>query len=193
LRRVKLPLRAAEPKPTAKANSTRLDRVATVASIVANVTVAVSLVAALAGLWLQREQFRRNAAFDVISNLNSGEMLEAQRAFTLEVARLPLDVIRGQSLERNTIATLMRQLEETSPDRVVFRQNAITIASFFDDAQICVEIGTCSEQEIHDRMGESAKRYACLLIPYIREMREELLLDGLGDGLIKMAAYDENC
>ena len=171
----------------------RLKVAESVISIVANVTVIGALVVALLSYFAQIEQTRRTASFDVISRLNSGEMLVVQRSLGRAVAQLQLKDLAGQVLPRDMMATLIAQLEETSADPLGFRQDVVTLVNYFDDAQICVETRTCDAEVMRGSLAETARRYACLLTPYVLDIRQEQLLDGLGDGLGRMVDYETSC
>jgi hypothetical protein len=170
-----------------------IDKIGSFASIAANITVVVSLVIALLTYFNQKKQDQRDVVRALASDFNSGPVLDAQLSLAREIARLPTDALRNHVLERDTIATMLRQVEATSEDPIGFEQNAVLIVSFFDDAQACVDSESCSEDDMSRRLGDASIRYACLLLPYIAAVREYRLYSGLGDGLAKMARYDDNC
>lgn len=165
----------------------------TVISIAANISVIFALGVALKTYLAQTEQSEREAAFEFVSSLNSGDMLGVQRRFSLEFQKLPLGQLRGVALPRETMGTLVAQLVDQSADPEALREDIITLVSYLDDAQICIESGNCDGTVIRSHIGEAAKRYACILIPYVSEIQKDLLLDGLGDGLQRMADYEHNC
>lgn len=165
----------------------------TIISIAANLSVIIALIVAVGTYSAQMKQSKREAAFQFVSNLNSGDMLGVQRRFSLEFQKLPLGQLRGVALTRETMGTLVAQLVDQSADPDALREDIITLVSYLDDAQICIESGNCDATVIRSHMGETAKRYACILIPYVSELQKDLLLDGLGDGLQRLADYEHNC
>lgn len=170
-----------------------LEKIGSAISIAANATVIVSLIIALVTYFDQQKQEQRNVARELVSDFNSGPVLTAQLALGRELARLPTEGLRNRTLDRDTMATLLEQVERTSDDPIGFQQNAVLIVSYFDDAQSCVDSQICSEDEIKLRLGEASIRYACLLLPYIAAVRENRLYSGLGDGLARLADYELNC
>lgn len=129
----------------------------------------------------------------MVMRLNDGALLEAQRFISGEIARLPLAQLDDELVKRSTVATLVSQVAETSDNPRHFQHSVVLVVSFFDEAQACVELNSCSGQDMSFHIGEAARRYACLLLPYTFELRNSLLYDGLGDGLSRMARYEESC
>lgn len=170
-----------------------LEKFGSVISILANVTVIISLIIALQTYYSQQMQERRNVTRELVSEFNSGAILQAQMAIARDLARLPTNALRNRKVKRDAMATIIRQVEATSADPIGFQQNAILIVSFFDDAQSCIDSDICSEEDMKLRLGEASIRYACLLLPYVESVRENRLYSGLGDGLIKMSEYELKC
>lgn len=193
MRRLKNPLRAAEANKSNAAREPIINRVSTWVSIFANCTIVASLLLAYFSYLEQINQTKRSRTFEIASGLNSGEMLDAQRAVSRELLKLDLGSLQNVKLERDMLAALLQKLESTSDDPIEFRQDVITIVSYFDDAQVCVETGTCDGAEMRQRVGPIAQRYACLFVPYIQTIKTDYLLSGLGDGLQRMATYESHC
>jgi hypothetical protein len=193
MRRLKNPLRAAEASKSNAVKEPILNKASTWVSIFANCTIVASLLLAYFSYLEQINQTKRSRTFEIASGLNSGEILDAQKAISRELLKLNLGSLQNVKLERDTLAALLQKLETTSGDPIEFRQNVITIVSYFDDAQICVETGTCDGAEMHQRVGPIAQRYACLFVPYILTVKTDYLLSGLGEGLQRMAAYEAHC
>lgn len=170
-----------------------LDRLDVVVSIIANTTVVLALVIAWWSYRAQLDQGRRDAAFEIVSGLNGGEILAAQKRFNAAFQSLPLDHFRDTTVKRDTMATLVAQLVTASGPSEELREDIVALVSYFDEMAICVETGTCDAGVVHAHAGEAAGRYACILVPYTQMIRDQYLLDGLGDGLKRMSGYEDRC
>ena len=170
-----------------------LDKVEAAFAIMANLTIIVALVVAWLSYDAQVRQAKRDAAFHFVAGLNEGEILAAQRRFVSELTRIEIGNLRDMTVPRDTMATIVRQLVSTSQDPGELRQDIITIVGYFDNAQICLESGTCDEHIMLAHILDVASRYACLLIPYVNAIRDEFLIEGLGDGLQRLVDYQDRC
>jgi len=159
----------------------------------ADITIIVSLIIALLSYLSQIDQSKKNASFEVLSRLNTGEALSAQRRIATELARADIKQFKGLVVPRSTMAVFVGQLASTSADEKAFDQDVFTLVSYFDDAQVCVETGTCDSKILAAHLGESATRYACLLLPYVFGKRDDYLLEGLGDRMATMVDYENSC
>ncbi|MEN9061895.1 DUF4760 domain-containing protein [Ponticoccus litoralis] len=161
-------------------------------TIAANVTVIVSLVIAVYSYRYQIDQSKREVAMEMASGMDSGEMFAAQRNISIELTKLKLGRF-DMAIERSAIAGIVANMVEVSDDPAGMQQDIIAIISFFDEVAICVQSGLCDADVVAGTIGESATRYACLLLPYTREISKELLLDDLGSYLDDLIKYEENC
>lgn len=170
-----------------------MSRVTAVSTIVANVTVVVSLTIAVLSYTSQIAQTKRDAAIALASEFRSGDLLASQRRLAIELAKLGLGRFQGIAIERETIGDIVSNLVAASATPDEIRQDIITIVSYFDDVAICVNVGTCDESVIRTSLGETATRYACLLLPYTQKIAREQLLEGLGDELRSFVDYKKAC
>lgn len=161
--------------------------------LISNVGVVVTVALGVITYLDQIKQLERNAAFEFSTRLNQGDLLSIQRRLSIELSKLQLGQFAGVALERSTIAAMIEKLAETASDRSLFEQDVITLISYYDDAQSCVEAGTCDHDTLNKSIGESAARYACLFLPYVSNLRDRYLLEGLGSGLARMIDYEGTC
>ncbi|KEO53451.1 hypothetical protein TP2_17830 [Thioclava pacifica DSM 10166] len=172
---------------------TTLQGIKVVIELLAGLTVIVSLVIGLMTYRAQQAQVRRDATFTVLSRLSEDRLLDVQRRISSELARSEIKKFKGVRVPRDTMATYIGSLAETSSDRLLFDQDIITLVSYFDDAEVCIETKTCDEKILSAHLDEVAVRYACLLLPYVFKMRDEYLLTGLGDRMSLLVNYETRC
>lgn len=129
----------------------------------------------------------------MVTAFNSGDMLAIQRRLSIEFAELKLGQLQGLSVKRDTIGAIVENMVATSAESDETQQDIITLVSNLDDIAVCVEAETCDRRVIEASLGETASRYACLLLPYTAELRQELLLEGLGDSLREFIDYETTC
>lgn len=170
-----------------------LKRVTEISTLLANITVVVSLSIAVLSYVRQNRQTKKDAAVALVNGFNTGEMLALQRRLSVEFAKLKLGRFSDIAIERSTIGVIVENLVSASATPLETQQDIITLVSYLDDIAVCVEAETCDEEVISESLGESATRYACLLVPYTDTLGEELLLDGLGGRLRVMVDYQKNC
>lgn len=168
-------------------------RFQTTMSTLADITISVSLVVALMSYFSQIEQSRKDASFEILSRINAGELLSAQRHISAEILRSDIRQFAGIEVPRSTMAAFIDELAQTSEDQNLFDQDVFALVSHFDDTQTCIETGTCDPEIIQAHMGETVERYACLLLPYVFERRKDYLLDGLGEKMAQLAGYEARC
>lgn len=171
----------------------KLVAVKTVVEIVAHVAVLVTVVLGWLSYNAQVQQSKRNASFEVLSRLSSDELMQVQRRISTELARTDLGKFKGVAVPRETMAYFVESMASTSENRLAFDQDVFALVGYFDDVQICVSTGTCDPEVLDAHVGEAAGRYACLLLPYVRKVRENYLFEGLGDGMAKLANYESRC
>jgi hypothetical protein len=162
-------------------------------SLISNVGVVVTVALGVITYLDQIKQLERNAAFEFSTRLNQGDLLSIQRRLSVELSKLQLGQFEGIALQRSTIAAMVEKLAETTKDQSLFEQDVITLISYFDEAQTCIEAGTCDPETLHKSIGEPAGRYACLFLPYTSNLRDRYLLEGLGSGLARMIEYEKTC
>ena len=162
-------------------------------SLISNVGVVITVALGVITYLDQIKQSERNAAFEFSTRLNQGDLLAVQRRLSIELSKLQLGQFEGIALQRSTIAAMIEKLATTSDDQPLFEQDVITLISYFDEAQTCIEAGTCDVDTLHDAIGEPAERYACLFLPYSSNLRKRYLLEGLGNGLARMIDYEATC
>lgn len=160
---------------------------------IANITIICTLVLGLATIWMQQIQTRKETSFRMMAQLNEGALFEAQRRFLNEVIQLPLAELKGQIVDRDFMLVLFRQLLETSDNPARFVEDTMILASFYDEADACISSGSCDETVLRQRLGDRARRFACVAMPFVIDIREKYLLDGLGDGLARLADYENTC
>jgi hypothetical protein len=170
-----------------------LDRVEAWFAIIANATIIFALVIAWWTYRAQIEQAKRDTSFDLVAEFHTGELLLAQRRLALEMTRTDIEVLRDVTVPRHAIEAIIRELVSTSSDPLEVRQEIVSIVGFFDLVQICVSSETCDATVAQAHLGETAGRYACLLLPYTDSIRDANLLDGLGDELRTFVSYEERC
>lgn len=170
-----------------------LKRVTDITTVLANITVVVSISIAVMTYVQQNEQAKKNAAVAMVNGFNTGDMLEIQRRLSIEFAKLNLGRFSDISIERSTISAIVENMVKTGAAPFEVQQDIITIVSYLDDIAICVQAETCDHEVIENSMGEMSSRYACLLLPYAETLREDLLLEGLGDQLRDMVRYEGTC
>ncbi|MEP0409600.1 hypothetical protein [Roseibium sp.] len=159
----------------------------------ANITVIVSLSIAVMSYLQQIQQTKRDTAVSVVTAFNSGDMLAIQRRLSIEFAKLKLGQLQGVAVKRDTIEAIVENMVATSADAAETQQDVITLVSNLDDIAVCVEAETCDRNVVEASLGETASRYACLLLPYAAGLRQELLLEGLGDSLRAFIDYEATC
>lgn len=170
-----------------------LGRVEAFFAVIANVAIVAALGVAYWSYQAQVSQSRSDAAFYIVAGLNEGKLSESQRRLASEIGRSEIGNLRNITVPRETMVTFIEQIVETSGDPREIRQDIIAIISYFDTVKICVESGTCNQEIVTSHLLEPASRYACLLIPYTDSIREDLLFDGLGDGLSALINYEKRC
>lgn len=168
-------------------------RVTDVTTILANVTVVVSLSIAVMSYVQQIKQTKRDAAVGMVTAFNSGDMLTIQRRIAIEFAKLKLGQLQGIPVKRDTIGSIVENMVATSPQPAETQQDIITLVGNLDDIALCVAAETCDRRVVEASLGETALRYACLLLPYTAGLEQELLLEGLGDSLRQFIDYERNC
>jgi len=170
-----------------------LKHVTDITTVLANITVVISISIAVMTYIQQNEQAKKNAAVSVVNGFNTGYMLEVQRRLSIEFAKLNLGRFSNISIERSTLSVIVGNMVETSAAPFEVQQDIITILSYLDDVAVCVQAETCDYEVIENSMGEVSSRYACILLPYAETLHEELLLEGLGDQLRDMVRYEDIC
>ena len=75
-------------------------RVMDVTTILANVTVVVSLSIAVMSYLQQIQQTKRDTAVSMVTAFNSGDMLAIQRRLSIEFAKLKLGQLQGVAVKR---------------------------------------------------------------------------------------------
>lgn len=168
-------------------------RVTDVTTIMQNVTVVVSLSIAVMSYLQQFQQTKRDNAISMVTAFNSGDMLAIQRRLSIEFAELKLGKLRGVELKRDTIGAIVENMVATSAEPAESQQDIITLVSNLDDIAVCVAAKTCDRNVVEASLGETASRYACLLLPYTAGLGQELLLEGLGDSLREFIDYEATC
>lgn len=168
-------------------------RVTDVTTILANLTVVVSLSIAVMSYRQQIKQTKRDTAVSMVTAFNSGDMLAIQRRLSIEFAKLKLGQLEGVAVKRDTIGTIVLNMVVSSAEPAETQQDIITLVSNLDDIAVCVAAGTCDKNVVETSLGETASRYACLLLPYTARLGQELLLDGLGDSLRQFIDYETKC
>ncbi len=168
-------------------------QVTEVTTILANVTVVVSLSIAVMSYLQQIKQTKRDAAVTMVTAFNSGDMLAIQRRLSIEFVKLKLGQLQGIAVKRETIGTIVGNMVATSAEPAEVQQDIITLVSNLDDIAVCVEAETCDRNVIEASLGETASRYACLLLPYTAGLSQEFLLEGFGDKLSAFVDYETTC
>jgi hypothetical protein len=170
-----------------------LKRVTEISTLLANITVVVSLSIAVLSYVQQNRQIKKDAAVALITGFNTGEMLAIQRRLSVEFAKLKLGRFSDIAIERSTIGAIVDNMVTASNAPLETQQDIITLVSYLDDIAVCVQAETCDKEVVAGSLGESATRYACLLLPYTDTLGDELLLEGLGGQLRDMVDYETNC
>jgi len=163
------------------------------AQTVANVTVVFTLILGLTSIWYQWHQAKRVRSFEMVARLNDGILFQAQSNFLREIIQLPLGDFKDEVIDRDFMRVLFERLVETSDDPDQLAQDTIALVGYFDDVQICIESGSCNEAVMRLGLADRAVRFACLTMPYVKSIREQYLLDGLGDGLVVLSRYEQAC
>ncbi|WP_156945730.1 hypothetical protein [Roseicyclus elongatus] len=171
----------------------RLDKIEAFMAIGANVTVIVTLIIAVLSYREQVNQAKREAAFQFVAAFNDGALLDAQRRFGAEMARVDIRGLRDVTVPRETMATIIDQMVDTSSSPNTLQQDIISIIGYFDSAQVCIDSDTCDGAIILGNLTEIGGRYACLLLPYSDLISRDSLFDGLGDGLRRLIDYETRC
>jgi hypothetical protein len=172
---------------------TSLERWDALVEILANLTIIGALALAVWTYQSDQLQNRQVASYDMLARFNSGELLSAQSNIRRTINRLPLSQLRGVVIPRKTMETMLTQLVSQESQKEDFNQDAILLTGFYDQVQVCIQIGACDEGVIRAHLGETARRHACILMPYVRRLRSDFLIDGLGDGHAVLAEYEERC
>lgn len=172
---------------------TSLERWDARVEIAANLTIIGALFLAILTYSSDQRQTRQIASYDMIARFNSGELLAAQSNIRRTVNRLPLGELRDVVVPRETMETMLTQLVGQGTAKEDFDQNVILLTGFYDQVQVCIEIGACDEGVIRAHLGETAQRHACILMPYVRKLRSDFLIDGLGDGHAVLTEYETRC
>ncbi len=168
-------------------------RITHVTGILANITVIASLSIAVMSYLQQIKQTKRDTAVSMVTAFNSGDMLAIQRRLSIEFAKLKLGQLQGVAVKRETIGEIVENMVATSAEPAETQQDIITLVSNLDDIAVCVTAETCDRSVVEASLGETASRYACLLLPYTTGLGQELLLEGLGDSLRQFVDYETNC
>lgn len=161
--------------------------------ILANLTIIGALVLAI---WTYRSdqlQTRQVTSYDMLARFNSGELLAAQSNIRRTVNRLPLVLLRDVVIKRETMETMLTQLVGRGPHKEDFDQDVILLVGFYDQVQVCIQIDVCDRGVIQAHLGETSNRHACILMPYVRKLRSDFLIDGLGDGHAALTGYENRC
>jgi hypothetical protein len=172
---------------------TSLERWDARVEIVANLTIICALALALWTYQSDQLQSRQVASYDMLSRFNSGELLTAQTNIRQTINLLPLEQLRDVVVPRDMMETMLTQLVGQETRKEGFDQDVIMLVGFYDQVQVCVQIGACDEHVIQAHLGETAKRHACILMPYVRKLRAYFLIDDLGDSHAILAKYEANC
>ncbi|MEM1155356.1 MAG: hypothetical protein AAGI44_14555 [Pseudomonadota bacterium] len=161
--------------------------------VVANIVVPITLVLAVWGFQLDVDRQRVSASDRQVELFHSSSISDAR----LILFELWSDVdvwVLSEPQTREFIDHFVFTVIEADPD-IQRDVNAaiISIASFFDGVETCIQRERCDDEELLAQIGRYGRDFFCLYEGQLVMARDESLLFGVGEGLGQFAERAGGC
>lgn len=164
-----------------------------ITQLLANLAVIGALIVAGLTFWKQQQNIPRDEAALLVSSLTDERLSQARSILfrlwadkSLQQFELGVPTDFKESLVRKTIET--SAVPETDIIEAI-----VNLANYYDEVEICVEKGRCDREEINENLGRYSVAFYCLYRSEIEDVRQRLVLTGLGDGLARFVDRQGGC
>jgi len=161
--------------------------------VFANILLPISILIAGWTLWEQTAQSARAASARQVDQFYSQGLLDAQNTLFRLWSQQDLDVLRTPQSRGFVDAFVERTISTSDQSPGEIRAAILSIASFFDRTETCINSGRCEPEEIIGQVGQYGRDFQCIYAHQIKIYRDELVTPYLGLGLEKFASRLGGC
>lgn len=161
--------------------------------VAANVVVPVTIALAAWGLFQDQQRQRVNAA-DRQVELFYNESISDARVVLFDLwSGVDMRVL-GEPRSRSFVDRFVEAVIESQPEQErSVRAAIVSIATYFDRVEACIERDRCDQGEILIQIGPYGRDFYCLYAGQLQSAREESLLLAVGQGLERFTERAGGC